>query len=191
MSAASDLEQRRGDCPLPFIARVLRCPDIVTGLTLADWDVLVRQARAAGLLGHLQARLEAEGLLSSVPERPQVHLQSTRILADRQRGSVQWEVDRVCVALSHLDIPVVLLKGAAYAVADLPPAPGRLFNDIDIMVPKTALADTESALLDAGWMTTHLDAYDQRYYRRWMHDLPPMQHIHQQTTLDIHHTILP
>jgi hypothetical protein len=27
----------------------------------------------------------------------------------------------------------------------------------------------------AGWAATHHDAYDQRYYRQWMHELPPMQ----------------
>jgi hypothetical protein len=42
-----------------------------------------------------------------------------------------------------------------------------------------------------GWQSTALDAYDQRYYRRWMHELPAMQHIFRGTALDVHHTILP
>ena len=40
-------------------------------------------------------------------------------------------------------------------------------------------------------MTTHHDAYDQRYYRQWMHELPPLRHMTRQTVLDVHHTILP
>jgi hypothetical protein len=42
-----------------------------------------------------------------------------------------------------------------------------------------------------GWASTHHDAYDQRYYREWMHELPPMQHVKRATTVDVHHAILP
>ena len=34
-------------------------------------------------------------------------------------------------------------------------------------------------------------SYDQRYYRQWMHELPPLQHLDRGTSLDVHHTILP
>lgn len=42
-----------------------------------------------------------------------------------------------------------------------------------------------------GWQGAHHDEYDQRYYRQWMHELPPMRHIMRGTTIDVHHTILP
>jgi hypothetical protein len=42
-----------------------------------------------------------------------------------------------------------------------------------------------------GWVTTHHDAYDQRYYREWMHELPPMQHGRRMSVIDMHHAILP
>ncbi len=42
-----------------------------------------------------------------------------------------------------------------------------------------------------GWSSTHHDPYDQRYYRTWMHELPPMQHIKRQAVIDVHHAILP
>jgi hypothetical protein len=85
---------------------------------------------------------------------------------------------------------VILLKGAAYVAAELPVARGRMFSDIDILVPKHALGPVESALMLAGFSTTHLDPYDQRYYRKWRHELPPMQHVKRLTILDVHHTIL-
>jgi hypothetical protein len=83
------------------------------------------------------------------------------------------------------------MKGAAYVVAGLPPAEGRLFSDLDILVPRHRLAEVEALLMSRGWASTHLSAYDQRYYRAWMHELPPMVHIHRQTVLDVHHNILP
>jgi hypothetical protein len=76
-------------------------------------------------------------------------------------------------------------------VGDLPPAQGRLFADIDILVPKAALAQAESTLMLHGWLSSHHSAYDQRYYRRWMHELPPMTHIRRQSNLDVHHNLLP
>jgi hypothetical protein len=73
----------------------------------------------------------------------------------------------------------------------LPAARGRLFSDVDILVPKASLPAVESALMLAGYATTHHHPYDQRYYRRWMHELPPMQHIKRLTALDVHHAIVP
>ena len=34
-------------------------------------------------------------------------------------------------------------------------------------------------------------AYDQRYYRRWMHEIPPLQTCQRATVIDVHHAILP
>jgi hypothetical protein len=84
-----------------------------------------------------------------------------------------------------------LLKGAAYVIAGLPAASGRVFSDVDIIVPKTSIAAVESALLMNGWRGSHHDAYDQRYYRQWMHEIPPMQHVKRGSVIDVHHAILP
>jgi hypothetical protein len=80
---------------------------------------------------------------------------------------------------------------AAYAAADLAPAAGRLFSDIDLLVPRARLGATESALMLGGWVSSSHDAYDIRYYREWMHELPPMRHLRRNTWLDVHHNILP
>jgi hypothetical protein len=58
-------------------------------------------------------------------------------------------------------------------------------------VPKAQLANAESSLMLHGWMTTEESDYNQAYYRRWMHELPPMRHLQRGTVLDVHHTILP
>jgi hypothetical protein len=42
-----------------------------------------------------------------------------------------------------------------------------------------------------GARAQEIDAYDQRYYREWMHELPPLLHVRRQTALDVHHTIAP
>lgn len=175
----------------PLLIASLRDPRSVRGMSMSSWDLLVRQARGADLLARLAARLEGGALLGDVPEAPCAHLRSASILAAAQQDEVRREVACIERALRPLDIPVVLLKGAAYLFAGLPAALGRTFADVDILVPKARLAEVEAALMLAGWATTHHDEYDQRYYREWMHELPPMQQVQRQTILDVHHAILP
>lgn len=156
-----------------------------------DWDRAIRQARRAGLLARLEARLAEAGLIAHIPPAPRAHLEAARILASKHRDDVGREIRAIAAALETLDAPLVLLKGAAYARAGLPPAEGRLFGDIDILVPKASLGEAERLLRVAGWNSAKPDAYDQRYYREWMHELPPLQHERRQTALDVHHTIVP
>jgi hypothetical protein len=156
-----------------------------------SWESLIRRARRTNLLGTLAARLRAAGVFDRVPARPREHLVAAETLCAAQRSSVVREVRAVAEALAGLHVPVVLLKGAAYLLADLPAARGRMFSDIDILVPKRALAEVESALMLAGFATTHHHPHDQRYYREWMHEIPPMQHVKRSTTLDVHYTIVP
>jgi hypothetical protein len=58
-------------------------------------------------------------------------------------------------------------------------------------VPTARINDAEAALMMHGWATSHHSAYDDRYYREWMHELPPMQHGRRMTVVDVHHAILP
>jgi hypothetical protein len=87
--------------------------------------------------------------------------------------------------------PVILLKGAGYVLAGIRAARGRMFSEVDVLVPRVRLADVEAALMLAGWATTNPSAFDQLYFRQWMHGLPTLQHIRRQTVLDVHHAILP
>ena len=170
---------------------VLIHPERMAELPLATWDALLGQARQAGLLSRLAVFAEQQGLSDALPVCVQRHFSAATTAALRQRQAVAWEARKLDEALASEDIPGVLLKGAAYVMADLPPAQGRLFADIDILVPKAALGRAESALLLHGWASGHHSSYDQRYYRKWMHELPPMQHIRRQSNLDVHHDLLP
>lgn len=170
---------------------VLGQPERLKRLSLADWDLLIRQARRAQLLARLERICAGRGWLADIPPGPHRHLEAARYHCERQHCEVRWEVDRIRSALASVETPIVLLKGAAYVVAGLPPASGRLFADIDIMVPRGRLAEVETALGARGWVTQAQDSYDQRYYRTWMHELPPLRHVTRGTMLDVHHTITP
>jgi len=173
------------------VADALRAPDRLPRMALAQWDRLIREARQANLLSRVANDLATRGLLSRVPAAPRAHLEASLVVARAQTDAVRREVDHVRSALFGIDCDIVLLKGAAYVEAGLPAARGRVFSDIDILVPFRELAGVEAALLVHGWATTHHDAYDQKYYRTWMHELPPLRHNIRMTVLDVHHAILP
>lgn len=176
---------------MALLIDILLNPQGIRALDEAGWDLLVRQARHANLLGRLYQLLRDRQLLTETLPRARSHLKSAAVMADRQHLSVRHETRLLRDTLADVGLPLILLKGAAYVIAGLPAASGRVFADLDILVPKTRLSDAESALMQCGWTSATLDVYDQRYYRQWMHELPAMQHIHRGTALDVHHTILP
>ena len=177
--------------PNYLILQALREPEALISLSLLDWDLLIRQARRANLLARICLLLDERSLLEQVPPKPRQHLEWSRVISEKHIQAVHWEITQIRKALEKVGVPVILLKGAAYVMAKLPSAKGRLFSDIDIIVPKDSLSVVEAALMLHGWAATHHDAYDQRYYRTWMHELPPMRHIKRKTVIDVHHAILP
>jgi Uncharacterised nucleotidyltransferase len=173
------------------LLRLLWRQDQPPELTLPQWSTLLGQARQAKLLSRLAVHLQQRDWLSRLPASPRRYVEGALGTAERQHHLVRWEIDRLREALAEVDGPVVLLKGAAYVAAGLPPARGRLFGDVDFMVPQAQLPRVEGCLLAGGWTHQALDAYDDRYYRRWMHELPPFKHVWRHTWLDVHHTITP
>jgi hypothetical protein len=177
--------------PVALVTAALRAPQETVAYTLRQWEELIHQARRANLLSRIAQSLGELRLLPRVPPAPRAHLDAALVMARAQTEAVQREVAFLRKALAKADVDLVLLKGAAYLIADLPAARGRVFSDIDILVPVAKLDEVEAALMLHGWATTHHDAYDQRYYRKWMHELPPLRHIVRTTVVDVHHAILP
>jgi hypothetical protein len=173
------------------VISALRDPQSLLAWTPAQWEMLVRQARSADLLSRVAALLENRGLLERVPSAPRAHLLGARQLALAQAHEVRREVALIVKALERTEVDIVLLKGAAYLFGQLQAAQGRVFSDVDILVPREALPRVEAALMREGWATSHHEPYDERYYREWMHELPPLRHVARGTVLDVHHSIAP
>lgn len=174
------------------LLRYLRSPQTtVSQLDAQDWQKLIRQARSSNLLSRLAVIQNALSEQGDVPGKIQQVITNALTVGRSSSRSVRWEVGQVRGALAQAGIPCILLKGAAYELAGLDAANGRLFVDVDIMVPRPDLLRAEAQFLRHGWTSSHMNAYDQRYYRDWMHEIPPLQHRRRKTSLDVHHTILP
>jgi hypothetical protein len=166
---------------------IIVAPPLLPDLTPSEQTEVIRQARNTGLLGFLQARIGADKVSGNLAD----HLLSAKVHSDYNNQVLTWEINRLEKALAPLSGPVILLKGAAYKALDLGLAEGRLASDVDLLVPRSQLAEAEALLLAAGWQTASADDYEQHYYREWMHELPPLQHEDRGTVVDLHHTILP
>ena len=167
------------------LVRALRDP---ASMVEVDWTALIAAARAEQLLGSLAFRLEGRPL----PAKVEAILATARRDFEQARIQALWEAEMARRALAPLEIPVVLLKGNAFLAAGLDAGLGRSVGDLDILVPRESLEAVETALLGAGWeRVKEADGYDDLYYRRWMHELPPLIHRTRDRMIDVHHTILP
>ena len=174
-----------------LLIEALLAPEQLPGLPPADWDLLLRVARRARVLGRLESDLARAGLLGDIPARAANHLRAARNVIAHRNTLISWEVNRLLWALKGIDVPLILLKGTGYLIAGLPPARGRIFADVDLLVPEERIAEIEERLVERGWFKTQIDPYDDRYYRVWMHEIPPLRHQERGTEIDIHHRLLP
>lgn len=170
-----------------LLVRALRDPATTAGLDPAGWTALLAIARAEQLIGTLAHRLE--GL--AMPATVATILADARASAEQGRAAALWEAEMARRALRSSGMPVVLLKGTAYVAAGLSAGAGRSIGDLDILVPRARIEEAEAALLATGWEWVKPDPYDDAYYRRWMHELPPLIHRDRDRMIDVHHTILP
>jgi len=173
------------------LASVLRDPDLLSKLAPVELDRMLRLLRRARLLGRVAVQLEEGAGLEVLPGQAADQLSSARVMAEARARVGRWELDRLAWALEDLsDTPLIAMKGCAYLLVGTPNARGRMFADVDLLVPESRLPLIEEKLLARGWRLAELTPYDDLYYRRWTHELPPMTHVERSVEVDLHHGIL-
>jgi len=174
-----------------LLQQMLLDPHRVPGLDSAQFNQLIPQGRSSRLLASLALELDQAGVLEQVPAAVRRHFVSAAMFHDKQKRDLTYEIGKLGQVLECIGEKLILLKGAAYLQAQLPVGRGRLISDIDIIVPRHRIEEVEKALNQSGWESSCVDTYNERYYRKWMHEIPPLAHKKRGTTLDLHHTILP
>ncbi|SEK58861.1 nucleotidyltransferase domain-containing protein [Ectothiorhodospira marina] len=173
------------------LREALTHPESILQRTGEELGQLLAAAREAGMLGTLWHLAQIHDIDETIPEALARHLRGGFIRSEHNTEALRWELETLQnTLLNKLPAPIAL-KGSAYLLRQLPNAPGRISQDIDLMYPSSQVEAAEELLQFEGWTTTHHDDYDQRYYREWMHELPPLQHKVRGTTIDLHHNILP
>jgi len=176
---------------MSLLISTLKNINIIDTFTLTHWNILIGQARSEKLLGRLYYLFVKNNKTDLIPPKVILHFSSSYKLFLRQQNDVLREVDTIQQKFKYKQIPCIFLKGAAYILADLPCAKGRLLSDIDVLVKSDLIKKAEIQLMVLGWISQKIEDYDDEYYRKWMHEIPPMQHVNRGSVIDLHHNILP
>lgn len=158
-------------------------------LSVRDWEALLFVLKTARLEAALGFRLQTTPTWSELPAKVKRHLTAAMTYADRQRAQVIHEGAELHQLLTEQGITPVFLKGAAYLVAETDNAYGRLCSDIDLLVKLDDLEASESTLINHLWYHKTLTEYDDKYYREFAHEIPPLYHLQRGTVLDLHHNL--
>ena len=173
------------------LLRAILDPRTLESLDAPHWERLLSCARRNAVLAYLAERAATAGIFDDLPEYARSALLAAKMSAARLAQLARWELDRVHRALRPAGVPIIALKGIAYILRGMPHASTRVLADIDIMVPRDRIVDAERELTTMGWQGTNLDPYDQRYYREWSHEIPPLLYPGRLLEVDVHHTICP
>lgn len=173
-----------GQSDIALLMRGLREP---LSIDEARWERLLRIARASGLHARLAAANLDKATTTDVVRR---HLLSSARIAAYRAQMVRAELFHLTPLVTD-DFPVIVLKGGAYILQGRALAEGRFVSDVDLLVPNAHLRAMESRLRAAGWQPEKLDPYDERYYRDWSHETPPMRFPGHSLEVDLHHAITP
>ena len=160
-------------------------------LTAQEWNKCLIEAKLTGVSGRLASDAENLGITTDLPLKVQNIFKSFSYISATSTRKIKWEMNRVKRSLQGSDEKTIILKGAAYIAKGLRCAEGRTSVDLDILVAKNRIDWAEEQFLAAGWKHQVVNDYDQKFYREYSHELPPLVHPDRHISIDVHHTILP
>lgn len=174
-----------------FIINLFKQPDIL--IQCDEWTqsnvvVVLRQQKVLARYAYFCG---INNVMSALHEKTQRHLKNALKVAHKQKEQVLYEAKELSCLLKPDSDFVVFLKGAAYSLSETKVGFGRIYSDIDVLVNKPQLNACEQTLAVHGWLGQEINDYDDKYYRKWAHEIPPLAHSQRGTVIDIHHNIIP
>lgn len=163
----------------------------ISTLTTGEWNSLVRVLRERSLLASYYHRLSQHGQAHLVPPICTDAFLSSINFASAQAMQTKIQGRKLTAIFNAHQLPFIFLKGAAYILGEERNSLGRLMTDIDICVERKYIEKAEHILLNSGWSFKDMDEHDDKYYREWSHEIPPLQHREDGVVLDVHHTLIP
>ena len=164
-------------------------PESGLDFSLKNWEDCLFVLREAKLLATLYHSAKRKNCFDQYPEFAQKHLLSAYTYAAQQKLQVKFEAAELRELFEEIGVTALFLKGAGYALRDSLNSEGRICSDLDILVNKSDLEKAESHLRENLWIPEALDEYDEKYYREWAHEIPPMMHLNRGTVIDMHHNL--
>ncbi|MFQ3237035.1 MAG: hypothetical protein ACI9C4_002610 [Paraglaciecola sp.] len=159
--------------------------------TPKDWENIIRVARNSAVLSRIAANYYSK-FTAPLPHFVVAQFEATNRHSELLKQQVFFEAHELNLHISQCSSqPAIFLKGAAYVLSGAVVGQGRIFSDIDILVNKDDLPKIEKRLLAMAWFPNSIKDYDQKYYREWAHEIPPMVSAGRGTVVDVHHNLIP
>ena len=171
------------------LIQAINTPEQLTHRSLHEWESLLFVLKTSRLEAYLAFILHNSKAWDNIPEQIQAHLSAAMVYAQRQNDQMFHEGHEIHDLLIAKGVTPVFLKGAAYILAATNNGQGRLCSDIDLLVKKNELATSETALRNNFWYHKTITDYDDKYYREYAHEIPPLYHLTRGTVLDLHHNL--
>lgn len=170
---------------------VLKAPHSLTSLSTEALSEIIAEARYYDMLAQLKYTCIKADIFDALPEPFKCHTNVGCYPSDNLTLRLEHEAEIIETVLGPLNINWIYLKGAAYHLAKFEEFKGRLMGDIDILVDEKHIPIVEIAFKKNGWMQKKITDYDEKFYREWSQEIPPMVHRQRLSELDIHFNILP
>jgi len=165
--------------------------EVPSDMSPVDWENIIRVALASSVLSRLAANFESK-YGSTIPIYVIEQFEAINRHSALLKQQVCFEAMELAQHISKTSSqPAIFLKGAAYVLSGDSVGEGRIFSDIDILVKKEDLPNIERRLQAFAWFPNYSDEYDQKYYREWAHEIPPLIQANRGTVLDVHHNLIP
>ena len=163
-----------------------------TSLTLPEWDTLLLLACHFELASQLATSMQRRDKSPSLPFEVRATLDHALQAVAFNRKLHNFELRFLDRIAKTSDTQPILLKGAAYLACKHPWSEGRKTNDVDLLLSEGSLDRFEHALQSEGYQADdEMSASDRRYYRKWLHELPPYKHSYRKLEVDVHFRLLP
>ncbi|MDB4540222.1 nucleotidyltransferase family protein [bacterium] len=164
----------------------------LTTLTLRDWDTLLLLASHLELGSQLATSILRTANLQSLPPEVSRTLDHALQAVTFNHKLHTFELKFLKRIAKASNTQPILLKGAAYLACKHAWAAGRKTNDVDLLLASKSLDGFEVALKSEGYEADdELSPSDRRYYRKWLHELPPYKHSYRKLEVDVHFRLLP
>lgn len=163
----------------------------IESFSMGEWNSFVRVLRERSLLASYYHRLRQHELIELIPSYCTDTFLSSVNFASAQAMQTKIQGRKLTRLFSQHKLPFIFLKGAAYILREERNSLGRLMTDIDICVERKYIEKAERILIENGWSFKDMDEHDDKYYREWSHEIPPLQHRQDGVVLDVHHTLIP
>lgn len=148
-----------------------------------DWKLflrLVATERAEAVVAARLRRLEI-----GLPEQIERQLRSMALRSDLRMATLSQRLDETLAALAAVDIPVLLLKGAALGRTLYGSLPRRPMLDIDLLIPAERVSEAWATAKTVGWVQGEFEGTDD-YYREHFHLAPLVDGLGIGFNLELH-----